>query len=323
MIALLVSSLILAALALIASWYLFPEAWAAGMLRSARRAAGVRLEQKVIGGIEWRWLEGGKGPALVMLHGFAAAGDHWLGVAGHLRGRFRLLIPDLPGFGLSQGPDNLPFDIPSQADRVWAWLDSLGVQECIIAGSSMGGWIAAQCAASRPDRVPALWLLDPLGVNSARISEIMARIERGERNPFSIKTTADVHSLARDMLHRAPPSIYPLLRSEARRTSRLRPQLDRMQQEIMHESVPIEDLAVRLVMPVLLQWGAKDRAVDVSGAAILEQCLPDIEVNVQENVGHLPMLETPLRSARMFTDFCRRHPIITGRNGESHTTQEA
>ncbi len=309
MLEVLVSVVILLVLALAGSWYLFHGAWAAVMLSSARRAAGVREKEQTVDGVHWRWLEGGKGPALVLVHGFAAASEHWLGVAGQLRGRYRVLIPDLPGFGLSHAPDDLAFDIPAQAERLWAWLDAQGVSECIITGSSMGGWIACQAAASRPERVRALWLQDPLGVSTARVSDIMARIKSGEANPFSIKTTADVHRLAKEMFSRTPPSVYPILKVEAARTMTLQPHLARMQKEILESPVPIEELAPRLTMPVLVQWGEMDRAVHVSGAPILEECLPVATVHVQKGVGHLPMLETPVRSARLFTAFSKEHGL--------------
>ena len=190
------------------------------------------------------------------------------------------------------------------------WLDSLGEQEVFFAGNSMGGWIAAQCAAQRPDRVRGLWLQDPLGVSTATQSAMMARVESGGRNPFLIASPGDYRKLSAEMLARPAPLPYPLARVGFERTRGLAPHLDRILDELMHQSTPIEALSAQLSMPVLVQWGEKDRAVDVSGAGVLGRCLQDAEVVTHRNIGHLPMLEKPAGSAKLFFDFCRKRGLL-------------
>lgn len=302
------------ALAAVASWYLLPDLWLNAVLGPARRLAGVRPERRCVDGVDWYFLAGGTGPTLVLLHGFAAEADHWLPVAGLLRGRFRMLIPDLPGFGHSAPAAGLAFDIGEQARRVWAWLDALEVGPCLLAGNSMGGWIAARCAADRPQQVQAVWLQDPAGVNTAATSEMMRRIEEGRPNPFVITSPRDYQRLASEMIARRAPLPYPVLRAGYRRVRALVPELQRLQEQIL-SSTPIEELAPRLTMPVLVQWGEADRAVHVSGARVLERLLPDPEVAVHQGVGHLPMLETPLGSARLFLAFCEQHGLVETRDG--------
>jgi pimeloyl-ACP methyl ester carboxylesterase len=77
--------------------------------------------------------------------------------------------------------------------------------------------------------------------------------------------------------------------------------------QIMSSTEALEDLAPLIRIPVLLQWGSKDFAVDVSGAEILKTKFHNLTVHVQTDVGHLPMLETPQASCGFFTEFYKRH----------------
>ena len=77
-------------------------------------------------------------------------------------------------------------------------------------------------------------------------------------------------------------------------------------------SAPLEELAKAVTVPVLLQWGEDDRVVDVSGAHALREAFADVETRLQPGVGHLPMLETPRESLRLFLDSHRRRGLSTG-----------
>lgn len=302
--------LALALIGMVASWYLLPGLWARLLTFLGRVMTGLRSRTRTIDGVRWHYLEGGRGPVLVLLHGMAAESDHWLAVAGNLRRHFRLLIPDLPGFGASEPAAKLSFRIADQATRLGAWLDDLGVDQCCLAGNSMGGWIISEFAARNPDRVQALWLQNPLGVMSSKPSEMLQAIARGERNPFSVSSMAEFRQLADGVLKRKYYLPYPLVRTAYRLARRLHPHIDRMQDEVIGQSEPIEKLAPHLTMPVLIEWGQEDRAVHVSGADVLHPLLPRSEVVIRAGVGHLPMLESPYESARHFLDFTIRNGVV-------------
>lgn len=302
--------LALGLVAMVASWYLLPWAWAWVLTFLGRRLTGLRSRHRTVEGVHWHYLETRRrGTTLVMLHGVAAECDHWLAVAGNLRRQFHILIPDLPGFGASERPDSLSFRIGDQSRRLEAWLGELNVDCCVLAGSSMGGWIAADFAARQPNRVRALWLQNPFGVLSSEPSELLKGIERGEPNPFSVENLADYRQLAVTMLSRSYHVPYPLAWHGYRLTRRLQPHLERMQEEILGQSEPLESLAPNLTMPVLIEWGVDDRAVHVSGARILHASLEHSELHVLSGIGHLPMLERPFQSASLFREFVARHGL--------------
>ena len=85
---------------------------------------------------------------------------------------------------------------------------------------------------------------------------------------------------------------------------------ERMFMQVLKDSAPLEKIAAMIKIPVLLQWGAKDYVVDVSGIAALELVIPDLSVQVQDKIGHLPMLEAPGESLEFLLDFCARHQLF-------------
>lgn len=117
-------------------------------------------------GIRVRTFEGGSGPLLVLIHGFGGAAWNFAEVAPLLPGR-RLLIPDLPGHGLSE-PLPAP-TIAGFADVVAGLVD----EPAGVVGHSMGGVVALRLAERRPDLVRGLVLAAPAGISSStRTAEI-------------------------------------------------------------------------------------------------------------------------------------------------------
>jgi pimeloyl-ACP methyl ester carboxylesterase len=115
-----------------------------------------------VGPWRMRWREAGQGPPLVLVHGLGLSADFWwrngppLAAAG-----FRVLAPDLPGFGRSDGPPSLT--VPEQARWVAAWADAIGLGPAAYVGHSVSCQAALELAAEEPERVTALVLAAPTG----------------------------------------------------------------------------------------------------------------------------------------------------------------
>jgi triacylglycerol lipase len=305
-----IATAIIACLLVVVSWFVVPTAWARLLLRLGRATAGLRSRTVEVDGQRCHYLEGGQGPVLMALHGFGADADHWLRVTPLLRGHFRIIAPDLIGFGSSSHGDHLPFDVASQAQRVGRLLDAVGVDRCVMAGSSMGGWIATRFAADHPERVAALWLLAPLGVQDCQKGELLDAIDHGRESPLTINSLRDFdRRVFRPMFARAPWLPYPLRVYYGRHALSRRSAASRMFSQVRDAAEPLEQTAARVKVPVLLQWGDLDRAVHVSGATTLASAFPSIEVQTQPEIGHLPMVEAARPSAIGFLEFARRHAL--------------
>ncbi len=101
----------------------------------------------------------GDGPVVVAVHGITANGLAWAETAAALGGRARLLAPDLRGrAGSADLPG--PWGMANHADDVIAILDHLGVEQAVLAGHSMGGFVVATAAERTPARVRRVLLVD-------------------------------------------------------------------------------------------------------------------------------------------------------------------
>jgi len=101
----------------------------------------------------------GQGPPLVLIHGFPLNRGMWRPQIEALRDGFTLIAPDLRGFGESMGPmDNMTMDI--YARDVLALLDAFGIERVVLAGLSMGGYVAFRMVAQVAERIRSLIIAD-------------------------------------------------------------------------------------------------------------------------------------------------------------------
>jgi 3-oxoadipate enol-lactonase len=112
-----------------------------------------------LNGVRIRYDDGGAGPAVLLLHAFPLSGAMWRRQAERLRERYRVIVPDLRGFGGSDAPPG-SLTMDQQADDVAALLERLGVERAAVAGLSMGGYIAFALWRRHQDKVAALVLAD-------------------------------------------------------------------------------------------------------------------------------------------------------------------
>ena len=119
------------------------------MLWQRREAGFSRREILTVSGTV-PYLDGGTGRVVVLLHGYQDQKDTWIEVASQLTDRFRVLIPDLHGFGENHTATNGDYRPAAQAGRVHDFLLALGVGPVHLGGVSMGGEIAGAYAAVYP-----------------------------------------------------------------------------------------------------------------------------------------------------------------------------
>ena len=102
---------------------------------------------------------GGKGPAVVLLHGYGETGDMWVPLAADLARDHTVIVPDLRGLGLSSKPAG-GFDKKTQAGDVSGVLAAYGVQQADVVAHDIGNMVAFQFAAQHPEQVRRLVLID-------------------------------------------------------------------------------------------------------------------------------------------------------------------
>lgn len=174
-------------------------------------------------------------------------------------------------------------------------MHALGIQNLYLGGSSIGGQIALTCAALHPAEIKNLWLLDPAGVWSAPESELQKIIGETGKNPL-MSRNEDEFAATFNFVMNDPPCIpRPMLNAMSRGRIRNFDLEERIFTQVKADSV--EQRVTGMTIPALIVWGVKDRALSVESAEILHKIMPKPQVIIMPDIGHLPMIENPQRSA--------------------------
>jgi len=124
-------------LCLFGVYFLFPGVMFDLLKTAERSAAGLKQHSVYVEGLRIEYLEGGKGDTLVLLHGFGANKDNWTRFGKYLTSHFRVIAPDLTGFGESSPDPDGNYTIRVQAERIKAFIRALGIKPLHLGGNSM------------------------------------------------------------------------------------------------------------------------------------------------------------------------------------------
>lgn len=206
--------------------------------------------------------EGGRGPAVLLLHGIPTSGELWREVAPRLAERARVVVPDLLGYGSSDAPDDAEFGIRAQAGHMLALLDVLGVERATVVGHDIGGGVAQILAVRHADRVERLGLVNSVCYDSWPIPE-MKVLQKGaplvEHLPPGLTMEGVELGLWRGFAHRERADDYLETFLEPFRTDRGLHVFLRHARALDPE--PTEELAPLLPtlrIPVAVAWGMQD-----------------------------------------------------------------
>ncbi|WP_373387959.1 alpha/beta fold hydrolase [Pseudomonas alcaligenes] len=283
--------------------YLSPGALLASVQFVERQLAGLEPRTVQVEGLTIHYYEGGpaEGEPLLMLHGFGANRDNWLRFARHFKD-YRVIAPDLPGFGESSKPD-INYDVASQTERLHAFAKTLGLTRLHLIGNSMGGHIAALYAARHPEQILSVALLDNAGVTSPCKSEMFEMIERGQPNPLVVRQAEDFDALMRFVFVNPPPLPESLKRHFAEQSMANQVHYDKIFAQLRERYVPLEPELPKIQVPTLLLWGEQDRVLDVSSIEVMKPLLKQPSVVIMPDCGHAPMIERPEETARHYQAF--------------------
>ena len=290
---------------LVALMAAFPEDTARMMFVLERQRAGLELRSAVVDGETWHYLEGGSSdaPVLLLLHGFGGDKDHWTRFSRTLVDDYRVIAPDLPGFGDSARHPDWDYSLTAQRDRLDEFVTALELSPLHLGGNSTGGQLAALYAHTYPEQVESLFLLNNGGINAPRHSEMFLAVDRGE-NPLVLSSPDDFDRLLSFASHKPPFIPWPAKKVLAQKTFEHAAFNRYIFAALLDERrVPLEPLLGEIRQPVLIIWGEFDRVLDVSSIDVMEPLLPQARVIVMQDTGHLPMLERPAETAAYYLEF--------------------
>lgn len=305
---LLLSFVMLVMLALLILNRLLPATATRWGLSVERWCSGLKLRTITVGGFYMPYLEGGSGAPLLLIHGFGGDKDNFTRVARFLTPRYRVICPDLPGFGEADRNLQASYTIVEQAERVIAFLDALGLQSVHIGGNSMGGFIAAQIAGMNARRVKSLWLLDAAGTAAAHDSAILHHYLATGDMPLLVRAESDFKRLIASTTH-SPPFMPHCVGVTLGRRAMADLTLHTQIMAQLTAAPLLETQFQTLATPALIVWGREDRILNPAGANALRGLLPDSKIVLMDQVGHLPMLEAPRKTAQDYLAYRQSLPF--------------
>jgi pimeloyl-ACP methyl ester carboxylesterase len=257
-------------------------------------------------GIRTNYLEAGSGDETILLiHGSGpgvTSYANWRLVIPALAENFRVVAPDMVGFGFSERPDGVQYGLDTWADQSVGLMDALGIQKAHLVGNSFGGGIALRIATKHPDRVGKLVLMGSMGV-PFQITEGLERVwgyEPSVENMREVLHTFVYNSeriddeLARS---RYEGSIQPGFQ-EAFSAMFPAPR----QRWVEGMTVADEELK-KLTHQTLIVHGREDAVIPVSNSYYLEGILQNADLCVYANCGHWSMIERNADFNRDVRDF--------------------
>ena len=304
-----VFAFLLAIFALVIAWVMlnrvFPRQAAKAGIGLERWRSCLDSKIATIPGATMPYLEGGCGEPLVLIHGFGGDKDNFTRIARFLTPHYHLIIPDLPGFGDASRDPEASYQVTDQVKNLCEFLNVLGLKRVHLGGNSMGGFIACQFAAEQPERVASLWLRNAAGTEPAYESDLLKHYLATGELPMLLHSAGDFKKLMQMTTHKPPFLPYSIRSTLARRSVA---DFD-LHSEIMRQvtaSPMLETQFKTIDTPTLIVWGNEDQILHPAGAAALQSLLPNSEVRMMANIGHLPMLEAPRRTARDYIRYRNR-----------------
>ena len=247
----------------------------------------------------------GAGNVVVLLHGFPGNAQDWEAVAAALEQEYRVIVPDLLGFGHSDAPDAFAgLTITAQADALERLLAERNVTRCVLVGQDYGGPIAVTLAARRPDLVAGLVLSS---CNLFRDPALQA--------PMKLLPVSGIGRAVEAALF-SPPSLRYMARNGTRRGERL-PAVNSLSEVASIRTIfatilrdlpthfgAVEDALPMLTVPVLVAWGDRDPFFAVPHARRAAAAIAGARLQLYQGAGHFPHLEVTETYARDIAGLC-------------------
>lgn len=241
---------------------------------------------------------------VLLLHGSGpgvSAWANWRGVLATLNDEFRLIAPDLAGFGYSEVPDGIKYSRERWLKQIVDFLDALKVDKVNLVGNSFGGSMALALAIHHPERVNKIVLMGSVGVPFT-LTDGLDKVWGFEPSFENMKslmrdTFAYNGDLVNDVMvesrHKAS------LRTQAAFASMFPAPRQRWVEAMAHSEADIRSIKA----PALMVHGRDDKVIPVETSLTLHQWIDDSQVHLFSRCGHWTQIEKGAEFCRLTRDF--------------------
>lgn len=242
-------------------------------------------------GLTLHYLEAGTGPTVVWLHGSGPGASGYSNFKGNYpvfaEAGYRNIVLDLPGFGRSDKPDDVNYDLAFFVSSLQGFLDKIGIDRCTLLGNSLGGAIALGATLAYPERVEKLILMAPGGVEERetyfQMPGIQRMVEVFSQGPMGVEQMRHVMTLQLF----DPAQLDEALLQERAAVAVTQP-------ANLFSSMLVPNMAERLKeiqVPILGFWGTNDLFNPPAGAFKVLDNAPNARFLMLNRCGHWVQVE--------------------------------
>jgi pimeloyl-ACP methyl ester carboxylesterase len=268
------------------------------------------------------------GKNIVFIHGFASSTYTWEKVAPILNKQgYHVWALDIKGFGWSDKPKDTSYDVLTLTEEVHQWMESMGLDDVVLVGNSLGGGIATLVALLHPEKVGHLVLIDAAAYNTEyplimklALLPLSSSMSKLFFSHWVVRQTLYEVYYHRDWISRDQvDAYYNRLRTENALDAQVAVvrALDFSKVEKYVNRIP------EIKAKTLILWGEHDRWIPLSSAHRFKAELKGSSLVIIPECGHMPQEEYPDITAKLLDDFIQDKPVrLTHEPRTTHGLQE-
>ena len=264
-------------------------------------------------GAEIHYTDTGRGPAILMIHGFGGNFTNFSDLAHIMQDSFRVIRVDLPGFGLSDMPE---LSEPQKSyifmyrNFISFLIDNLHLDSVYVVGNSMGGWLSWEMAIQRPDKVKKLVLLNSAGYDTKLVKK-NAGMTNVLSNPLIQKIAQRGYPMfmSQHIAHRIRAEDEDVAMDEIVINNGIGNRQGNLQNLIALGTAKEEPDTTRVPKvpcPTLIFWGKEDPIIPYRDALKFRRDIRQSSLITYDHCGHVPMMEYPEQVASDIKKFLKK-----------------
>ncbi len=248
--------------------------------------------QAVIDSLLVNYTDVGKGPVVLMLHGWGSSGPLFKPLSSELTKYFRVVIPDLPGLGNSERPKE-PWDLARYAEFVGEFLKKAKVKPSVIVAHSNGAAIAIKGLASKEFETDKLVIIGGAGIRPKQTSrKLVLNIVAKTGKAATLVLPKGKRKKIRDAYYKKIGSDYRLLEG-----------MEETFNKVVGEDVL--QLSKQISVPTLLIYGENDESTPVTYGHLYHEAFPNSTLEIVGGAGHYVFADKPDKVSALVKDFLK------------------
>jgi len=249
-------------------------------------------------GIETNYKVAGKGPVLLILHGWGGSSDSWQKVIDILeKENIKLIVPDFPGFGKSKTPPQA-WSVQNFVEWLKEFLENLKIDKFFLLGHSFGGRVAIKFAVNFPEKLKALIL-----VNSAGIKPKWGPKETLIFYLALLGNAIFAKNFLKRFKDKARNIFYRFFRD--RDYGKAKEEMKETMKKVIEED--LFPLLPQIRVKTFILWGEKDNVVPLKYGKMMKEKIENSELIIFPNVRHSPHLEIPEKFSEKIIEILKKN----------------